>query len=64
MVVSVNELADGTAQSIINDVSKELQKLQETAYALNIPNANQINWTLFTSSTSDCASTQEDKQAD
>jgi len=59
MVVSVNELADNTAESIINDASKELRKLQETAHALNIPNANQINWTLFTSSTSDCASTQK-----
>ena len=59
MAVSVNELVDGTAESIINDVSKELQKLRETAHALRIPNANQINWTLFSSSTSDSASTQK-----
>ena len=46
-VVSVNELHDGTAESVINDISKELQKLRKVAVALNLPNANSINWTLF-----------------
>jgi len=63
MVVSVNELTDGTAESIINDVSKELRKLRETAHALNIPNANQINRTLFTSSVRLRFHTKKDKQA-
>ena len=45
MVVSVNELPDGSAESIIEDVSKELEKLRKTAHALNLS----INWTLFTS---------------
>ena len=27
MVVSVNELPDGTAQSVISDISRELEKL-------------------------------------
>lgn len=30
MVVSVNELPDGTAKSVISDVSRELEKLRET----------------------------------
>ena len=59
MVVSVNELPDGTAKSAIADVSRELEKLRKTAHALNMPNADSINWTLLVSSTSDSASTQK-----
>ena len=59
MVVSVNELPDGTAQSVISDISRELEKLRKTAHALKMPNANSINWTLLVSSTSDSASTQK-----
>ena len=58
-VLAVNEIPDGTAESIIGDISKELQKLRETAQALNLPHANQINWTLLASSTSDSASAQK-----
>ena len=56
MVVSLNELPDGTADSAIADVSRELQKLRKTAHALNMPNPDSINWTLLVSSTSDSAS--------
>ena len=59
MVVSVNEVPDGSADSIIDDISKELQKLREVAHALNLPDADKINWTLIVSSTSDSASTQK-----
>lgn len=59
MVISVNEVADGTAISALEDVSKELEKLRETAHALKLPSANRINWTLITSSTSDSAATQK-----
>ena len=59
MVISVNEVADGTAISAIEDVSNELEKLRDTAHALQLPNANKINWTLFNSSTSDCAAAQK-----
>ena len=58
-VLAVNEMSDGTAESIIKDISKELQKLRETAEALNLPHAKQINWTLLASSTSDSASAQK-----
>lgn len=58
-VLAVNEMPDGTAESIIRDISKELQKLRETAEALNLPHAKQINWTLLASSTSDSASAQK-----
>jgi hypothetical protein len=44
---NVNELPDGTVDSII--ISKELQKLREIAHCLNLPNANKINWTLIVS---------------
>ena len=43
MVVSVNELPDGTAKSAVDDVCWELEKLCKTAHALNIPNADSIN---------------------
>ena len=59
IVLSVNEVPDGSACSIIQDMSQELQKLREVAHALNIPNADKINFTLIASSTSDSASTQK-----
>ena len=59
MVISVNELPDGTASSAIDDVSRELQKLRRTAHALGIPNADSINWTLVAVSSSDSAASQK-----
>ncbi len=59
MVVSVNHLPDGTAATVVDDISKELKTLRDTARALGIPNANSINWTLIASSSSDSASTQK-----
>lgn len=59
MVISLNEVSDGTALSAIDDISRELEKLRATATSLGIANANSINWTLLVSSTSDSASTQK-----
>lgn len=59
IVLSVNEVHDGTAETIIQDLGKELEKLRIAAQQLNLPNADGINWTLFTSSTSDSAATQK-----
>lgn len=59
MVVSVNEVPDGRADSIIDDISKELERLREIAHVLNLPEADKINWTLIVSSTSDSAATQK-----
>ena len=59
MVLSVNNIPDGSADSMIQDISQELQKLREMAQALNLPNANKINWTMIISSSSDSASTQK-----
>ena len=58
-VLSVNEVADGSSDSMIADVSRELQKLRDVAHALRLPNADKINWTLIRSSSSDSASTQK-----
>ena len=55
IVVSVNEVPDGTAQSAIASISRELKHLRKTAHGLKMPNADGINWTLFVSSTSDSA---------
>lgn len=59
MVVSVNEVSDGSAETTISDVTKELERLRKTAHALKIPNADSINWSLVISSTSDSAATQK-----
>ena len=59
IVVSVNEVPDGTAQSAIASISRELEYLRKTAHALKMPNADAINWTLFVSSTSDSATSQK-----
>ncbi len=59
LVLSINEVSDGSAETILEDIGKELVKLRETARQLNIPNADSINWTLFASSSSDSASTQK-----
>lgn len=58
-VISVNEIPDGSADSMIADISSELQKLRDVANKLNLPNAHKINWTLISSSSSDSASTQK-----
>ena len=57
-LVSVNELPDGCAESIIEDMDCELRKLRDAAHMLKLCNADSINWTLVSSSTSDSASTQ------
>ena len=59
VIISVNEVSDGTAAAAVDDISRELEELRETAKALGIPNAESINWTLLVSSTSDSASTQK-----
>ena len=59
VVISVNELSDGTAMSAVKDVSRDLEKLREVAHTLRLPNASRINWTLFISSTSDSAAFQK-----
>ena len=59
LLLSVNEVSDGSAQTILEDVEKELEKLRNTAHQLNIPNADSVNWTLFSSSSADSASTKK-----
>ena len=58
-VLSVNEVADGSSDMMIADVSREFQKLSDVAHALRLPNADKINWTLIRSSSSGSASTQK-----
>ena len=59
MVISVNEVPDGTAVSAINDVSREFENLRKMAHDLGMPNADSINWTLIAASTSDSAASQK-----
>lgn len=58
VVISVNELPDGKAISIVNDISREFENIRRVGNMLNLPNADSINWTMVQSSTSDSASTQ------
>ena len=59
MVISVNELPDGTAATAIADISLELEKLHTIAHNLKIPNADSINWTLIVATNSDSAASQK-----
>ena len=59
LVLSVNEVPDGTAEQIARDMSCELDHLRKTAKALDLPNADCINWGAMTSITSDSAATQK-----
>ena len=59
MVISVNELPDGTAATAIADIFLELEKLRTIAHNLKIPNADSINWTLFVATNSDSAASQK-----
>ena len=59
VVLSVNELPDGTALSAIEDISREFEKLRKAAKELGLPNPNSINWSLVVSSSSDSAATQK-----
>ena len=59
MVLSLNEVPDGSADSMIKDITNELAKLRDIACALKLEKPERINWTLFSSSTSDSASSQK-----
>jgi hypothetical protein len=59
LVISVNELANGSAEQIAEDISTELEHLRNTARDLGLPNADSINWSLIVSTTSDSAATQK-----
>ena len=59
LVISVNELANGSAEQIAKDISAELEHLRTTARDLGLPNADSINWSLIVSATSDSAATQK-----
>ena len=57
-VLGAQEVSDGRAETMLQELDKQLSKLRQTANELQIPNANSINWTLILSSTSDGAATQ------
>ena len=59
VVLSVNELPDGTAVSAVEDISREFEKSRRAAQALGLPNPNSMIWTLVVSSLSDSAATQK-----
>ena len=58
-LLSLNVFPDGVAEAAIEDVSKELEKLRTMATALKLTRASSINWTIFSSMTSDSASAQK-----
>ena len=59
VVLSISEVPDGTADSIIGDIDRQLQKLRCFAEELGIPNNKMLNWSMICASTSDSASTQK-----
>ena len=59
VVISVNEVPDGKADTIIADIDSQLKKLRSFAEKLGIPNNEMLNWSMIEASTSDSASTQK-----
>ena len=57
--LSVGEVPDGTADSVVEHIDRELNRLQQLAYKLKLNGAKHINWTCISSSSSDGASTQK-----
>ena len=57
--LSVGTVPDGTADSVVEHIDHELNRLRELAYVLKLNDANNINWSCITSSSSDGASTQK-----
>ena len=58
IVMGVQEVADGTSETMIQEIDRQLTRLRQIANDLDLPNADSINWTLIVSSTSDGAATQ------
>ena len=42
MVPSINEVPDGSADSMIDDISREMEKLRDIACALRLPNSDKV----------------------
>ena len=59
MVLCLNEVPDGSADSMVELVETELEKLRNIAYDLKLESPEKINWTLLNSMTSDSASAQK-----
>ena len=59
VVISVSEIADGKAETIIEDINQQFKRLREVASQLGIENHSMLNFSMIHSSTSDSASTQK-----
>ena len=59
LCLSVGEVPDGTADSVVEHIDRELNRLRELAHKLKLNGANNINWNSIASSGSDGASTQK-----
>ncbi len=59
VVLSVNEIPDGKADSVIEDIGTQLEKLRNIGKQLGLSNHKMFNWSVIHSSSSDSASTQK-----
>ena len=57
--LSVSEVPDGTADSVVEHIDRELNQLRQLAHKLKLDGANNINWNCIASSSSNGASTQK-----
>ena len=46
VVISITEVADDKAETIIDDIDDQIKKLRRIAEKLAIPNHNMLNWLL------------------
>ena len=59
VVLSVTEVSDGKADTVMEYISSQLEKLRNTAKQLGIPNHDVFNWSMLQSSCSDSAAAQK-----
>lgn len=58
-MISVSEIPDGKADTVIDDIDQQFKKLRRIADQLGISNSSTLNWSMICPSTSDSASTQK-----
>ena len=59
LCLSVGEVPDGTADSVVEHIDRELNRLRQLAHKLKLDLAINVNWNCIASSSSDGASTQK-----
>lgn len=60
LCLSVGEVPDGTADSVVEHIDRELNQLGQLAHKLKLNGVNNINWNCIASSSSDAWSINQE----